>query len=176
MTALRALPTLVGTALIGFLAMFLASMLLGMVVGRVIGLVVGAKAASLIIVVVLMALMLYASVRLSLVMPVVVNEGVRSPLAALARSWQVTRNNSLRLFGFFALLAVAYIAISFTLTMVVLGPVALMAGEGETLNLFAGVVSGAISAVSAVILSAVLAHTHRQLAGASADALSRPFR
>lgn len=175
MTALRALPTLIATALLILLGMFMASVVLGLVVGTLVGLVAGTSVASALVAVALLVLMAYVSVKFSLVVPVVVNEGIANPVGALTRSWRITRHNSLRLFGFFALLAVAYVAVAFTLTMVLLGPIALVAGEGETLTMFTGVVSGAIGAVSSVILSAVLAHTHRQLAGPSAEAISRTF-
>lgn len=175
MTALRALPTLIGTALLTMLGLFVAVMMLAMILGGLLGLVAGTGVAAAIVGVAMMVLVAYVSVKFSLVVPVVVNERTGNPIAALVRSWRLTRHNSLRLFGFFLLLMVAYIAIALTLTMALVAPVALLAGEGQALTLYAGVVSGAIGAVSSVILAAVLAYTHRQLAGASIETISQTF-
>lgn len=173
--ALRALPTLIGAALLTMLGAVSAVLVLGAVIGGLLGLIAGTGAASAIVVVALIVLVTYAWIKLSLVVPVVVNEGVGNPLAAMARSWRLTRHNSLRIFGFFLLLIVAYIAIAFVVTIALLGPAALVVGEGKALTLFAGVVSGILSAVSSVILMAVLAYTHRQLAGPSPETISQTF-
>lgn len=175
MVALRALPTLIGTGLLAMLGMFLAAMALGIVIGGLLGLVAGTGVASVIVGVAMMVLMAYVSVKFSLVVPVVVNERIGNPIAALVRSWKLTRHNSLRLFGFFLLLMIAYIAIALTLTMALVAPATLLLGDGRALTLYAGVVSGAIGAVSSVILAAILAYTHRQLAGPSNVEISRTF-
>ena len=173
--ALRALPTLVGVMLVTFFGLTMLSGLAGLVIGGLIALVAGTGAATVVTTIVLVGAMLYLSIKLSLVMPVVVNEGTGNPIAAMTRSWRLTRHNSLRLLGFFVLLMIGYVAIAFMATLALIGPVALLAGQGQALTLFTGVVSGAISAVSSVILIAVLAYIHRQLAGPSAEAIVQTF-
>ena len=173
--ALRALPTLMGTVLLTTAGLMVASMLLMAVLGGVLGLAVGVGVASVLVAVALIALMIYLSIKLSLIVPVVINEGVGNPVAAIVRSWRLTRHNSLRLLGFFTLLVIGYIAIAFVVTVALVSPFALLAGEGQGLTLFTGVVSGAISAASSVILMAVLAYTHRQLAESSSETISRTF-
>lgn len=173
--ALRALPTLVAAVLLTVLGIVAASLVLALLIGGLFALIVGTGAASAIVAVAMMVAMIYVSIKLSLVVPVVVNEGIANPLAALVRSWRLTRHNSLRLFGFFVLLMIAYIAIAFMVTIVLVAPLALLVGEGRALTLFTGVVSGVIAAVSGVILTAVLAYTHRQLAAPSADTVNQTF-
>lgn len=173
--ALRALPTLVAAVLLTVLGIVAASLVLALLIGGLFALIVGTGAASAIVAVAMMVAMIYVSIKLSLVVPVVVNEGIANPLAALVRSWRLTRHNSLRLFGFFVLLMIAYIAIAFMVTIVLVAPLALLVGEGRALTLFTGLVSGVIAAVSGVILTAVLAYTHRQLAAPSADTVNQTF-
>lgn len=173
--ALKALPTLVGTMLLMLAGLFLLSALLGLVFGGLFGLLAGAAGATAATAIALVLAMTYLSIRFSLVVPVVVNERMGNPVAALVRSWQLTRGNTLRLLGFFVLLMLGYLAVVFMATLVLVGPVALLAGQGQALTLFAGVVSGAISAVTSVIMVAVLAYIHRQLAGPSAEAISQTF-
>ncbi|MEJ2408719.1 MAG: lipoyltransferase [Novosphingobium sp.] len=173
--ALRALPTLIGTVLLTMAGLTAAFIVVGVALGGLIGLVAGTGVASVLAAIALMVAMVYVSVKLSLVVPVVINEGIGNPMAAMVRSWQLTRHNSLRLLGFFLLLMIGYLVIAFMVTVVVVGPAAMLMGEGRALTLLAGVVSGALGAVSNVILIAVLAYTHRQFAGPSARTISQTF-
>ncbi|WP_067736803.1 glycerophosphoryl diester phosphodiesterase membrane domain-containing protein [Novosphingobium naphthalenivorans] len=173
--AFRALPSLIGVGVLTMVGLTVALMAFGAVLGGLIGVVAGTGAASVFVALALIVLMVYVSVKLSLVVPVVINDGVGNPVAAMVRSWQLTRHNSLRLFGFFLLLTIAYLVIAFMVTVMVVGPAALLLGEGQALTLLGGVISGAISAVASVILTAVLAYTHRQLAGPSAGTISQTF-
>jgi len=173
--ALRALPTMIGIFVLTMAATLLASMVFGLVLGALFGIILGTSVASAIVAVALIIALVYASIKLSLVVPVVVNEGLRNPVAAMVRSWQLTRHNSLRLFGFFVLLTIGYIAVAFMTTVVLVGPVALILGQGDALTFYTGVISGVISAVTSVIFIAVLAFTHRQLAGPSPETISETF-
>ncbi|SFF87883.1 hypothetical protein SAMN05518801_102396 [Novosphingobium sp. CF614] len=173
--ALKALPTLVATMLLTMLGMFLASMAIGVVLGGLLGLIAGTGVATVVTMVALLVGVVYVWVKLSLVVPTVVNERIGNPVTAMVRSWRLTRHNSLRLFGFYLMLAIGYVAVAFVVTLALIGPVALLAGQGQALTLFTGVVSGAIGAVSSVILIAVLAYTHRQLAGPSPEEISHTF-
>jgi Membrane domain of glycerophosphoryl diester phosphodiesterase. len=175
MAALRGLPTLIGAGLLGMAGMFALSLGLGVVAGGLLGMAIGPVAASGIVVIALIVITFYLAVKLSLVVPVVIIEGVMNPVAAMVRSWRLTQHNSLRIFGFFLLLGIGYVAIAFVTTIVLVGPVALLAGEGKVLTLFTGVVSGAVGAVASVVLTAVLADTHRQLAGPSDVAIEKTF-
>ncbi len=167
---IRALPTLIGVSLAVFFGTMAASMLLTLVIGAVAG-----RAGTTLAVVLMLALFIYVAVKLSLVVPVVVKEGRRNPFAAIARSWSLTRGNTLRLLGFFVLLTIGYLVIAMLVTIGIAGPVLLVLGQGQVALLVIGLVSGAISAVASVILTAVLAQAHRQLAGPTPEAIADTF-
>jgi hypothetical protein len=172
---LRALPSLFAVAIVGFLGLMLATVVFSMLVVGLFS-AVGAPAAGGVLAVVLLLLaMTYASVKLSLVVPVIVNEGIGNPIAAMVRSWKLTRRNSLRLFGFYTLLMMGYFAIALVATFIMVGPVMLVLGQGNIATLIMGLVSGAIGAVASIVFAAVLSETHDQLAGPSPAAVADLF-
>jgi len=166
---LRALPTLVAASVVYLAGLFLLTGILSAALGLL------GKAGGVLALVIVLALLVYTSVKFALIVPVVVKEGVANPIAALTRSWRLTKSNSLRLFGFFVLLMLGYMAISFMATIAVVGPLALLVGQGKVLTFVAGLVSGVIGAVASVVLTAVLARIHGQLAGEDPAAVTQPF-
>jgi hypothetical protein len=172
---LRALPSLLAVSVVGFIAVMLAMVALSLLVVGLFTLVGAASAGSVLVVVLLMLALTYASVKFSLIIPVIVSEGVGNPISAMARSWKLTRRNGLRLFGFYTLLTLGYFAIALVVTFVLVGPVMLVLGQGQIAILVMGVVSGAIGAVASIILAAVLSQTHRQLAGPLPEAMADLF-
>jgi hypothetical protein len=127
----------------------------------------------IVIVPVMVILAFYAMIKLMLVLAVIAIDKVSNPLAAIGRSWQLTKGNSLRLFLFFLLLIVVYVVISMVVGMIV-GALVLALGT-ETALLVNGVISGVLGAVLTVVLVAVIAAIHRQLSGPSAAAVSETF-
>jgi len=172
---LRALPSLFAVGVVGFLGTILALTVLTMLVVGLFTVLGAAGAGSVLAVVLLMLALTYASVKFSLVVPVIVNEGIGNPVAAMVRSWRLTRRNSLRLFGFYTLLMLGYFAIALVSTFILVGPVMLVLGQGKIAILVMGLVSGAIGAVASIALAAVLSQTHRQLAGPSAETVASTF-
>jgi hypothetical protein len=117
--------------------------------------------------------MIYLAVKASLSAPVIAIERMFNPLAVLARSWRLTKGNSLRLFAFYLLLTVVYVVISMVLGFVLMGLVALLGDSGG--RIVSGLVSGLIGAIATVVFVAVLAAVHRQLAGPSVAGISETF-
>ncbi|KRA82586.1 glycerophosphoryl diester phosphodiesterase membrane domain-containing protein [Altererythrobacter sp. Root672] len=115
----------------------------------------------------------YLMTKFSLVAPVIAIERVFNPIAALQRSWRLTKGNSVRLFFFYVLLFVVAAVISIVVGLFV----ALFAAVGgETAGQIAnGVIDGFFNMVVAVLFLAVLAATHKQLAGPSTEAVSETF-
>jgi len=107
--------------------------------------------------------LIYVMVRISLVAPVVMVDGERNPVAALKRSWQLTRGNAGRLLLFYALLL-----IGFGIVILLVGGLAdllLRLALGMELGAALGtLVSAALQAVMAIFFMAVYAATHFQLA------------
>lgn len=102
----------------------------------------------------------YIFTKLSLAAPVIAIDGERNPVRALARSWTLTKGNSIRLFFFYLLLLVAFIIVS-TVISLVLGLVFALAGEQAAL-FGQGIVSGLTNAVMIVVAICVLAAVHTQ--------------
>lgn len=117
----------------------------------------------------------YVFTKTSLVAPVLVIEGERSPVRAIARSWALTKGNSLRLFGFYALLFVAFLVVMIVVSLIVGLLAAAVLGTGEALTMVDGAVSGALGAVIVVYFVGFIAAAHRQLAGPSPEQVSATF-
>ena len=123
--------------------------------------------------VLVLPIVFYLMVKFSLIMPAIAIDGIRNPLSAIARSWQLTKGNSFRLFVFYFLLFIATIVV-FLLVSLVLGVVfAAMGGQIEIVG--NGIVASLINAVFVVVFLAVLAGIHRQLSGDRPEELSDVF-
>lgn len=167
-TGLKSIPTYIAAQLIGGIGMAL-------VVGIVIGLlgVIAPPAVVVLVAAAMMLVALWVFLRLSLTAPVIAIERVLNPLAALARSWRLTKGNSLRilLFLFLLLFTMGIIA---ALVSGILGLILTAFGEPVT-SIGIDIVSGLVNAVLAVIFLVVTAAIHRQLAGPSTEALAETF-
>ena len=119
----------------------------------------------------------YVATKMSLTAPVMVIDGIRNPIRALGRSWTLTRGNSLRLFGFYALVFIAFMVVLMIASLISGIVVALLLGQGQGQGAQAanGVVSGVVGAVMVVYFVAIVAAAHRQLSGPSADNLADTF-
>lgn len=163
----------------GFLPYIAAQLLLALGLGIVIGLpIAGAAMSGLPLVTFLVGLigvvfMVYAMIKFSLVAQVIAIDRILNPVAALKRSWLLTKGNSVRLLGFYFLLLLAIGVTSLIVTMIFGVVFAALGGQAELVG--NGVVSSAINAVFVVIFMAVLAAVHRQLAGPSAEAVQEVF-
>lgn len=157
-----------------FGAQLLISLLFGLMV--LIPIAVGAAvsvAAGVLIGLVALVASLYLFTKFLLMPAVIAIEHEANPIAALGRSWRLTKGNSVRIFLFVFLLFVAVIVVGGVLSMIV-GLVFALGGP-ETALIGNAVVSGLINAVFYVIFLAVLAAIYRQLAGPSTETVSETF-
>ena len=67
----------------------------------------------------LLPVTLYLTIKFSLAIAVIVLGSQRNPIEALRRSWQLTKANSFRLFGFFLMLTLLFMVIALILLLVV---------------------------------------------------------
>ena len=134
----------------------------------------GVAAAVALVIVLVAAVMLWAYIRSSLVSPAVMVDGIRNPVAALRRSFALTKGNAGRIAVFFLLLVVAFVIVV-GIVSALFGLLAEMVIGGETATTLTALVSSAGEAVMAVYFVAVVAATHRQLAGPSADITAARF-
>jgi hypothetical protein len=164
---LKVVPYIVSYLLVGFL--------LALAVGILATLAAVGGAPGLSVLVVLLAIVAWIAlfVRFSLVGPVMVKENLFNPLAALGRSWTLTKGHGWRLFAFFALLFIVIIVVTMvvssitTLLFGLLGPEIARGGEGLVVSL--------VNAGWATIFLAVLSAVHDQFAGPSQAQLSETF-
>ena len=175
----RARPT-VGEAIrlgIGGVFSYLgAYLLIGMGLGLTGGLLIGGMAAAGVpaLAVALLVAMVYIGIRMSLIAPVVAVDRVRNPIAALRRSWDLTRGNAGRILLFFVLLGLAFIVVLLVIMGLIGVMLALVAG-GEGAKIGAAVISSLLTGVMTLYFIAVIASIHRQLSGPSAEAVSATF-
>lgn len=117
------------------------------------------------------AALVYSYVKFSLVGVVVGIERTRNPLAALGRSWRVTKGNGFRLLLFILLLFVALIVLS-SVASLMIGLVLALAGA-EVALIGRTLAEGAVSAAFSVIFLATLVAIYRQLANVPAREVSQ---
>ena len=179
----RARPT-VGEAIrlgIGGVLSYLgAYLLIGLGFGLVGGLLIGGVAAAGVPVLAavlglgVLVAVIYVGVRMSLIAPVVAVDRVRNPVAALRRSWDLTRSNTGRILLFYVLLGLVFIVVMLVIMALIGVALALVAGA-EGAKLGAAIVSSLLTGVITLYFIAVMAAIHRQLSGPSAETVSATF-
>lgn len=125
-------------------------------------------------VLVAVGVIVWLSVRLSLLSPAVMVDGIRNPIAALQRSWQLTSGSAGSLLAFYVLVVIAFVVVMLLVTMLI----GLILGLALTANV-AAIVNALIAAVLQAVLNvymvAIIAACHRQLAGPSAGTAAQAF-
>jgi membrane-anchored glycerophosphoryl diester phosphodiesterase (GDPDase) len=116
----------------------------------------------------------WLAIRLSMLSPAVMVEGIRNPLTALQRSWQLTRGNAGRLLVFFALLVIVFIVVMLLLTAL-LGAVLGLALSAEAAAIGGALLGSILQAIFNVYMIGVVAACHRQLAGPTASVAASTF-
>ncbi|MET0179043.1 MAG: glycerophosphoryl diester phosphodiesterase membrane domain-containing protein [Novosphingobium sp.] len=158
----------------GLLPYLAAQVLLAFAVVVIGGTAIGLAAAVLpalavVLTLLLVAFVVFAAVRLVLVGPVIAVEGVRNPIAAMRRSWALTRGNFWRVFGFLVLVLILFVVV-LAVIMLAVGLVLALVSSGETQRVLAAVVSSALTALGLLYFIGITAAIHRQLGGATMDA------
>lgn len=180
-TALQYLPSLIGAIILFALGYSLAMVLVMAFFGGL-AVVAGAPGLAVMLGFLVVALVFYVFTKFSLTMPVIVIDRISNPVAALARSWRLTRGNSLRLFGFYLLLGIGYsvlalVAVSVVAAFMGMGQIASGGlAQGSAALIALGLVSGVVGAAVSVVFSGILASIHRQLSGPSTGAIAETFR
>ncbi len=179
----RTRPT-VGEAIkqgfIGLIPYFLAQILIGIAFGLTGGLLATAAIASgvapliAIVVIAIFIALVYVAIKTSLVAPVIAVESERNPVAALKRSWLLTKGNSLRLAAFYVLIGLAFLVVIGIATVLIGLLATLIAGE-QVGGFITAVISAILGGVMTLYFAAILAAVHRQLAGTSPDVFGTAF-
>lgn len=124
--------------------------------------VVGGRALAALGMVLAFVVTLYIIIKLTLVSPVIAMDGEMNPVAAIRKSWTLTKDNSLRLFLFFALLVIAFLVISSVVSLV--ATLLLAFASAEIASFGMAVVEAATNAIAVVVGACILAAIHAQLA------------
>ncbi|MCU0947949.1 MAG: hypothetical protein MUF47_06825 [Porphyrobacter sp.] len=158
-----------------FLVQVLSVLLVSLAIGIPLGVIMAAAPGivGMIGVIAAMVVAVYLFVKFSLLGPVVAIEQVRNPIAALQRSWRLTKGNSLRIAIFIFLLFLTIGIVSVLLSLV-LGLVFALFSQGIA-DIGNAVVASLVNAVLGVIFVVVLAAVHQQLAGPSGAQLAATF-
>ncbi len=173
----RSRPTVgeaIGSSVKGIVPYVLAQFILGIGIGLVGGAVVGLASATGLAALAIVGLIavgvvaIYALIKTSLVGPVIAVDGERNPVAALKRSWLLTKGNSARIGVFYLLVFVAFFIV-ISVLVAVIGIVASLVGGSHAGEVTGAVLSSALNAVVALYFVAIVAAVHRQLAGPSAS-------
>ncbi|MGX7953677.1 glycerophosphoryl diester phosphodiesterase membrane domain-containing protein [Tsuneonella sp. HG249] len=117
--------------------------------------------------------LIYLYTKFLLVAPAVATEGIVNPMVAIGRSWRLTKGNSLRLFLFVFLLAVAFIVVGGVASMIA-GLAFALAGSDAAL-VGDAIISGLVNALFTAIFVAAVAAAYRQLAGPAPATVSETF-
>ena len=169
--------TLLGAYILLLIAYFVGALALGLVAGvfALLG-----EAATLIVALLFIPLLIYLVCRIAIIAPVVSVDGVRNPITAITRTWGLTKGHVLTIF--LAILAITVIAL-FLLGV----PIFMMAGSmaalesdpgagaaiGSFLALF-GVIA-ILGVVVVVISSALISSIHAGLSTTVTDDLGATF-
>ncbi|MCL9983725.1 MAG: hypothetical protein NBV60_11285 [Erythrobacter sp.] len=167
-TGIKAIPSYIA-------AQVLSALAVGVVIGLPLGLAAAVAPPPVVAFagLALVVIAIYLFVKFSLISPVIAIEEVRNPITAIARSWRLTKGNSLRIFAFFVLLFITVVIIGALVQGIL--TLILSAFGGAVATIGTGVVSALINTVMSVILLVVLAAIHRQLAGAAPERLAEAF-
>lgn len=173
---LRSILPLFGVLVVVLVAFFVGSLLFGLVVG---GAAMGADsgAVGVIAMLVLIGGIIFLALRLSMVLPIIAIEDQRNPIAALSRSWNITRGSVLKLLAVYLLVGFVMGIIGFALISTTLG--ASFATPGQTPDLAS---MGSFFAVMVIFgltlgvyLVALIGAIYRQLGGESVADVEATF-
>ena len=122
----------------------------------------GVPALAVVAIAAALILAVWVWVRSALVSPAVMVDGLKNPVAALRRSWRLTRGNAGRLLAFFVLVGLAFL-VSILIVQMVIGLVLNLLLPGEAATVSIALIGAVLQALMSVYFVAVFAATHRQL-------------
>lgn len=112
--------------------------------------------------------------RTALATPVIVVEGQRNPIAALQRSYALTKGNAGRLLLFFFLLVLAFVIVTQLFTVVVGLIVQALAGAKAS-TVVGAFVASVLQGAMSVYFAGAIAMSHRQLVGTASPDVPGTF-
>ncbi|WP_324076652.1 MAG: glycerophosphoryl diester phosphodiesterase membrane domain-containing protein [Erythrobacter sp.] len=165
---IRSIPTYIAAQIISALAA-------GVVVGLPLGLMAALAPPALTATagLALIVLVIYLFVKFSLIAPVIAIDQERNPIAAMTRSWRLTKGNSVRIFAFIVLLFAVIVIIGALVQGVLTLILSAIGGQVEAIGV--ALVSALVNTVMTVIFLVVIASIHRQLSGGTPEKIAEAF-
>lgn len=168
MVGLTSLPSYLAAQILSALAVaLLIAIPLGLISAA------GSQVAVVVAGIVLVLIGLYMFIKFTLIAPIIAIDGMRNPIKALRRSWQLTKGNSFRIAAFLLLLFFT-IGIIAALVSGILGLVFSAFGP-DIAAIGLGVVNAVVNTGLGVVFLVVIAAVYRQLAGQSPEGLAATF-
>lgn len=169
-----ALP-LFGAMILLLIAYFAIALVLGLVAGVLIG-VSGSNAVSILLLALLVVALAYVGTKLSMLVPVIALDGERSPVSAIAKSWNMTNGKVLPVLGTYLVFIVALaVVIGIIAAVLVMPMIAGGAAPGfGTIALMFVLYIVALVGIT-IYASSLTAAVHLQLSGRSAEDASKTF-
>lgn len=145
-------------------------LVLTVIAGVLVGIAAGSGSVGLAVLLGLVAAVgvIYASLRLAMMLPVIAIERVRNPLAVLKRSWDLTAGNVGGILLFMLMLFIAFIVAAIVLGIVT-GLIAGLFGGGRAIELTGAATSSTLGAAFTVYVIAAIAAMHCRLSGGEAS-------
>jgi hypothetical protein len=109
---------------------------------------------------------IYLAIKFSLVGPALVSENIKSPVAALSRSWQLTKGNSLYIFAFYLIIGIVALII-YLVIVGLTGTLVSLALPASAALLATSVISGTIEMLLSVAFLFISMAVYRQLSAAN---------
>ncbi len=117
---------------------------------------------------------IYIFIKLLVAGPVMVAEQLSNPVAAMRRSWEITKGNSLRIFSFVAIVGITAFFIYVT-SATIFGIIIRLAVSADLADTLTTVVDSTLSTLLSVLMICVYASVYRQLNGPNRTSLAREF-
>jgi membrane-anchored glycerophosphoryl diester phosphodiesterase (GDPDase) len=170
----RSVPTLFGVAILAIIGLIALMVVLSLVTA---GVMAGTNSGGMGFILGLLMLggFVYLGMRLSMILPVVANEEQRNPIAAIARSWALTKGSALKLFLLFVAVALVMGAIGLLMFMLTIGipRAGAVPNAAGMIGLFIAMVVFGLTI--GIYFIALIAAIHNQLSGPAVAEMAETF-
>lgn len=166
---LNAMLPYIGTQLLfGFAMALVAAVIVAIGAGS------GSVGAAILLGFVAVIALIYVSLRLLMILPVIAIDRVRNPVQVFKRSWALTQGNAGPIFLFMLLVFAAFIVGALVVGMVA-GLIAGLLGGARALELTGAATSSLLGAAFTVFIVAAVSAIHRRLSSGTPDEHANTF-
>lgn len=172
-TGIKAVPSLLGLAIIFFIMYFLGAMAI-IVPFSLLGGLAGLPFVAAIGFIPVLVFVAWLAGRASMSLPIMVLEGTLNPVTAITKSFALTKPRQWPIIGFWAIIIVIMVIASLIFTSV-FGLIAALTGSGTVSALILGLTSGLTGMIYGIVMCGIASAMHGQLSGPSVEAIEDTF-